>query len=251
MCSINHDKKAIFIHIPKNGGSYIAEILSKNYGFKNYYLQRPDHEIFCLGKDKSVDKHENKIHGTLMYYKTSNYINKIMNMDKKKWNSYFIFSFVRNPYDRIVSGWNYCNKYNIPFSNYLDLNLKASAYDYWHVFMTQTRHLIGNNGKININYIGKFENMEDDLKIILNKIGYQHINHMPFKKNSKKHEDYKTYYLNKSQITNPLGMDQSIQPYSGDDQVTSDSHLPHIVEKVNKIIREDLNSFDYVWDGVF
>ena len=32
MCSINHDKKAIFIHIPKTGGSYIAEILQKNYG---------------------------------------------------------------------------------------------------------------------------------------------------------------------------------------------------------------------------
>ena len=31
MCSINHNLKAIFIHIPKNGGSYISEILSKNY----------------------------------------------------------------------------------------------------------------------------------------------------------------------------------------------------------------------------
>ena len=70
MCSINHDKKAIFIHIPKNGGSYIASLLSKNYGFKNYYLKRPDHKQFCMGIDNSVDKHENKIHGPLVYYKT-------------------------------------------------------------------------------------------------------------------------------------------------------------------------------------
>ena len=110
MCSINHDKKAIFIHIPKNGGSYIASLLSKNYGFKNYYLKRPDHKEFCLGLDKSVDKHENKIHGTLIYYKTSPYINKLMGMDIDKWNNYYIFTFIRNPYDRIVSGWNYCNK---------------------------------------------------------------------------------------------------------------------------------------------
>jgi hypothetical protein len=80
MCSINHDKKALFIHIPKTGGSYIAEILQKHYGFKNYYLQRPDHSKFCTGKDSSVDKHENKIHGTLMYYKTSQYINKIRDL---------------------------------------------------------------------------------------------------------------------------------------------------------------------------
>ena len=60
MCSINHDKKAIFIHIPKTGGSYVADILEKHYGFKKYYLQRPDHNSFCTGKDKSVKMHENK-----------------------------------------------------------------------------------------------------------------------------------------------------------------------------------------------
>jgi hypothetical protein len=147
MCSINHNKKAIFIHIPKNGGSYISEILNKYYGFKNYYLRRPDHKKFCLGIDKSVGNHENKIHGTLIYYKTSSYINKIMNMDKDKWESYFIFTFIRNPYDRIISGWNYVNKYNIPFNNYLNLNFKTNSFDYWHVFMTQTRHLIDLNGK--------------------------------------------------------------------------------------------------------
>ena len=216
MCSINHDKKAIFIHIPKNGGSYVAEVLSKHYGFKNYYLHRPDHHSFCLGSDKSVDKHENKVHGTLIYYKTSPYINKIMNMNKEKWNSYFIFTIIRNPYDRIVSGWNYCNKYKIPFEKYLNINYKTNCYDYWHVFMTQSRHLIDLNGKININYIGKFENMENELKIILNKIGFLNITHTPFKKNGKKHDNYKEYYNDND-----------------------------VLYKVNKLIEEDLNNLDY------
>jgi hypothetical protein len=215
MCSINHEKKAIFIHIPKNGGSYIADILSKNYGFKNYYLHRPDHKLFCLGKDNSVDKHENKIHGTLIYYKTSSYINQIMGMNENKWNNYYIFSFIRNPYDRIVSGWNYCNKNNISFNNYIHLENKVNSYDYWHIFMSQSRHLIGNKGKININYIGKFENLENDLKIILNNIGINYNNHISFKKNSKKHNNYKTYYNNE------------------------------ILEQINIILKEDLENFDY------
>jgi hypothetical protein len=215
MCSINHDKKCIFIHIPKNGGSYIAEILSKYYGFKNYYLQRPDHKNFCLGKDYSVDKHENKIHGTLVYYKTSPFINNIMNMNNEKWNSYFIFTFIRNPYSRIVSGWNYVNKHNISFKNYLDINYKASSYNYWHVFMSQTRHIIDINGKININYIGKLENLENDLKIILNKINITNIIHKPFKKNSREHNDYKTYYNN------------------------------NILNKVNILMKEDFENLDY------
>jgi len=216
MCSINHNKKAIFIHIPKNGGSYISEILSKHYGFKNYYLQRPDHKQFCLGKDYSVNMHENKIHGTLMYYKTSPHINKIMNMNQNKWNTYFIFTFIRNPYDRIVSGWNYVNKYNISFENYIDLNRKDNDYNYWHVFMPQTRHIIGSNGKINVHFIGKLENIEEHLTIILNHIGYNKILHNVFKKNSKKHENYKKYYVNND-----------------------------VLNKVNILIKEDLENFDY------
>ena len=47
MCSINHDKKAIYIHIPKTGGSFIRDSLKNYYGFKSYYLKRPDHNQFC------------------------------------------------------------------------------------------------------------------------------------------------------------------------------------------------------------
>ena len=216
MCSINHEKKCIYIHIPKNGGTYISSILSKYYGFKNYYLQRLDHKNFCLGKDESVDKHENKIHGTLIYYKTSKYINNIMNMNEKKWNTYFIFTFIRNPYDRIVSGWNYINKYNIPFNNYLDINYNSSSYNYWHVFMPQTRHIIDINGKININYIGKIENLENDLKIILYKIGIKYIIHKSFLKNNKSHNNYKTYYINNE-----------------------------IINKVNILMKEDFENLEY------
>ena len=53
-------------------------------------------------------------------------------MNEQKWNSYFIFSFIRNPYDKIVSGWNYINKWNIPFKNYININYNANSYDYWH-----------------------------------------------------------------------------------------------------------------------
>ena len=199
MCSINHNKKAVFIHIPKNGGSYIANILSEYYGFTNYYFHRPDHSIFCHSKDKSVKMHENKLHGTFIYYKTSPFINQRMNMTPEKWNTYTIFSFVRNPYDRLVSGWNYINRYNIPFEKYLHIQ-NPNDYDYWHVFMSQTRHLLDVNGKIRCDYIGKFETMEDELKTILEKIGFSKTVHKPFLKNNKKHQPYQMYYTNNETI---------------------------------------------------
>jgi hypothetical protein len=217
MCSINHQKKAIFIHIPKTGGTYIAEILSKHYGFQNYYLQRPDHDLFCLGKDDSVKFHENKIHGTLMYYKTSSYINERMNMNEQKWNEYFIFAFIRNPYDKIISGWNYCNKYNQSFHKYIENVKKMNSFDYWHIFMPQSRHIINQKGKINIHHIGHFEELEKELRIVLQKIGFQEreMKHIPYKKNSKEHLHYSLYY-------------------------TQD-----ILDQVNILLQEDFKNLDY------
>ncbi len=194
MCSINHDLKAIFIHIPKTAGSYMADVLQKYYGFKNYYLHRPDHERFCLHTDGSVRKHENKIHGTYIYYKTSPYCNKVMGMTPEKWDSYYKFCFIRNPYDKIISGWNYVNVHNIPFQNYIEKPLKRNSWDYWHVFMPQTRHILNEKAKItDMNFIGKYENLEDDFLKVLNHLGIQR-KHPFYSKNSKKHESFYKYY---------------------------------------------------------
>jgi len=197
MCSINHDLKAIFIHVHKTGGTYISYMLNKYYGFKNYYLRRPDHDTFCLNKKKTTKyiNYENRIHGVLIYYKTSKYINKKMNMTPEKWDNYYKFCFIRNPYDKIISAWNHINRYNIPFKNYLNLINKCNDVEYIHMFLPQTRNIINEKGKININYIGKFENLENDLTHILKNIGIKKIIHDVNKKmNKRDHLDFYKYY---------------------------------------------------------
>ena len=104
MCSVNHDLKAIYIHIHKTGGTTMAMNLKKYYNFQTYYLRRPDHSQFCLDrKKKKYINYENRIHGIINYYKTSKFINRKMNMNQEKWNTYFKFCFIRNPYEGIYS----------------------------------------------------------------------------------------------------------------------------------------------------
>jgi predicted metallopeptidase len=84
--------------------------------------------------------------------------------------------------------------------------------------MTQANHIFynpKNNNKINLHFIGKLENLEEDLKIALNKIGIHNIFHIPSKKNSKQHNNFKNYF---------------------DDQS---------LEKVNILFKEDFFHFDY------
>ena len=218
MCSINHDMKAIFIHVHKTGGTYLSYMLNKYYGFKNYYIRRPDHDQFCFNKKKTTKyiNYENRVHGVLMYYKTSPYINKKMNMTPQKWDTYYKFCFIRNPYDKIISAWNHVNRYNIPFGNYLNLKDTCNDVEYMHLFMPQIRNIINERGLININFIGKFENLEEDFQTVLKNIGFKNIIHEVAKKmNVRPHEHYTKYYNQE------------------------------LLERVNILLKEDFDGFDY------
>lgn len=199
MCSINHDLKALYIHIPKTGGTFVSNVLSKYYGFKNYYLKRPDHNIFCKLYDNSVDKHENKFYGTYLYYKTSPYLNKIMNMDEKKWLSYRIFTFIRDPIKRLISGYYYSkenNHYkNINFYNFYKNSIKLNCWVYWHCFMPQIRHIVNENNENICFFIGKQDNLENDLNYLLNLLNIKPI-HTNFKKNQTKIKENLNYNVN-------------------------------------------------------
>jgi hypothetical protein len=226
MCSINHDKKAIFIHIPKTGGTYIRENLEKYYGFKFYVIKRPDHNKFCnIHLYNKSDKYKNFIanreHGILKYAKTSNYINRMIYMDSNKWNTYKIFCFVRNPYDRFISGWNYLNKkheINTSFEDYINQEDKVSDFEYIHTFMSQYNNMIDENNSFRIDFLGKFENIENDFKNILLNIGFNEneIIHDRNKKNNFEHNSY-------TEIIN----------------------TQNLLDTINKICKEDFEKFHY------
>jgi hypothetical protein len=61
--------------------------------------------------------------------------------------------------------------------------------------MTQTRNIVNEKGKININYIGKFETLEEDLIQILKNIGIKNMIHDSNKKmNKRDHLEFYNYY---------------------------------------------------------
>lgn len=72
-----HDKyKCIFIHVPKVAGSSIERVIYQT-------------DKWLVGHVKASD---------------------YMKFDKDKFDSYFSFGFVRNPYDRVVSAYHYLKK---------------------------------------------------------------------------------------------------------------------------------------------
>ena len=131
--------ESIYIHIPKVAGKSIALTL---YG-------------------------EDPMHHKLSMFQS---------IDPEKYESYFKFSFVRNPWGRIFSTYNYLKQVNqkYPYSEffwiekYTDFNdfiitgLDSKKVGRTLFLDTQTSYLVNLDGKIGIDYLGRFETLVED-----------------------------------------------------------------------------------------
>lgn len=247
MCSINHDLKAIYIHVPKCGGSFIGTILRHYYDFESIRLPHEKHKDFnslfdnnnynyeddddlnkcdCRFCNSYGDAFTTTEQGILRYYSSSKLYNLILEMNEYKWKNYKKFTIIRNPYDKFISAWKFIyRKKNVTESNldeYINKS-KSELYDfdkfaYSHSHITSCDHLLDVNNELNIDYIGSFENLNEDLCDILLKIGVDKIKHRKeleenIKYNANEHATYIEYY---------------------DDS---------IIEKVNKILQKDFDTF--------
>ena len=184
---INNNLKAIFIHNPKCGGVYVRELLINFYEFCDFLECNEIHENYTLFFDnveyikyhQDTDKHTIRKFGKYRYVFSHQ---KIMN---NNYDNYFVFSFVRNPYEKFYSAYLYLkktlfenenNKIRNSYENkeyFKDLNTfiknlnNINNISYFHSFITQYEQLLNFNNSININYIGKVENLDSDLIDIL------------------------------------------------------------------------------------
>lgn len=232
MVSIHHDKKICYFHVPKTAGSYIQQSLTRFYNFTSYnQLARYDldefkisEKMFKNGKTTinntsvyATNPYSSKKLGINRYYSTSQMLLKTMYLDEITWNDLYKFTFVRDPYSRFISSWNYIihgfknenimndEKYGKDdFDKYKDIGylidnkelLTDIAYN--HVFVTQYSHIINKDGVNNMNFIGKTETLEEDLTIVLNNLGFNDIIHkQKTDVNKTEHKPYKEYYTQK------------------------------------------------------
>lgn len=119
------------------------------------------------------------------------------------WTDIFTFSFVRNPWDKVVSHYHYRVKTNqtelqinpIPFREWVIKSYSEQDpffYDNVRMFMPQVNWLRDDTGAIIVDYIGKFETIDHDFSIICNKlnISTQPLPHI----NGSDHLHYSHYY---------------------------------------------------------
>lgn len=194
---------ALFVNIPKNGGSTVTTVLKRNR---------------FLGR---------RLNNTDPRCEDCEFVSQYFDVLGDEANEYFKFSFVRNPWDRFVSAYHYvcqrrpemtdvtaCGSFS-EFTSTFSSN--PDAYLHIRYFRPQWTYLTDATGAVPLDFVGRFERFGDDLKVVLKKIGMRRtlIRH----RKQTKRSDFREYYDDKSRavIARVYARDIELLGYEFDD----------------------------------
>jgi hypothetical protein len=84
---------------------------------------------------------------------------------------YFRFSIVRNPWDRFVSGWRYLPSTRDRALRDVLGDLPREGHDFRHLTRPQHLVLVGNDGRIAVDYLMRFETLQGDFDQVCEIVG--------------------------------------------------------------------------------
>jgi len=182
---VSYHKKFLFVHIFKTAGTSITDSLAR-YCYRPGST-RPSNWIAYLSTNwKKIHCKPIKKHATALEIRES--------LDRDVFDSFFKFTFVRNPWDWQVSLYHFildrphnpgheATKAMGGFRNFV-LSREGLTF-------TQTGCLTDADGNLLVDFIGKFENLDQDFGLVCEKVGISarlpHINKM-------QRSGYRDYY---------------------------------------------------------
>jgi hypothetical protein len=177
---ISHKHRAIFVHIQKTGGNSVSAALGEH--------------------DSPPEKHRTALELQAFY-------------GENTWRDYYKFSFVRDPWDRMVSWWSMIDGARPAFEAGKTFNrfqtfilMNARTFDEFlircdeevddfdgrkWIYRNQVDYLIDGDGKVMVDFVGRFETIKDDFSVVARKLGMSidlpHVNRSG-------HRHYTDYY---------------------------------------------------------
>ena len=196
---ISHIYRFIFIHIPKCAGTSITQAFLPVLGEEDLVLG-------CTPEGERLHE-ENLKKGGIAKHSTAQEV--LQHVGPEVWKNYFKFTFVRNPWDLIVSRYHWCLKttWEDEKNTIKGIRELEDFEDYLFSPFANQRNcvefLFDLDGNININYVGKHEILTDNFNEVCKQVGLPKvkINHH----NTTNHLHYTKYY---NSITRYLVKDQ-------------------------------------------
>jgi hypothetical protein len=210
---IDDRRKVIFIHIPKCGGISVERTIHKALG-GNDKIPYPQ----LIRRNPKEGRGALGLHSTLKDYRRY-YSSDI--------NDFYIFSFVRNPWRRMTSHYEFLVKQM--YNKRVNKKDVLSFPEFVQVFQTRLLafsihsydEYLRDDYNTKVNFVGKLENIEEDLR----KVG----------------DDIKL------EITEVLHMNQT-DPKLKEHKNWKDYYNPGLKDRVYNIFKSDIEKYNYEFD---
>jgi hypothetical protein len=182
---VSYHKRFIFVHIFKTAGTSITGGLTK-FCYRPGSTRPANWKAFLSTNWKKIHRVPLKKHATAREIRSA--------LDPGIFDSFFKFSFVRNPWDWQVSLYHYILDHP---ENRGHAATKAMGSFREFVFsredsdFTQTGCLVDDSGRLLVDFVGKFEALEEDFGSVCRRIGISaRLPHI----NKSERSDYRGYY---------------------------------------------------------
>ncbi len=211
---ISHRRRFIFVHVPKTAGQSVAAAFRPYADHPEQYLANRLLGSLAIPLNRCLPYKYRR------FRKHASAGQLRRQLPSEVYDRYFKFAFVRNPWDRWVSLYHFMRQY--PSNHHHKLALGLTFEDFlttlaWQQKRQQTTFLTDGNGKLIVDYVGRFETLRADFthicSVLMPAASLGHIHRS-------KHRDYRRYYNSRT------------------------------AELVAEISREDIELFGYDFDGV-
>ena len=180
---ISESKSFLFVHVQKTAGTSLAEIL------KPHALNPANGRMNKLASDLGLVRDWRKFH----FRKHANLRKAQSVIPAPVYDGLFKFAFVRNPWERLVSWYQYVQRTPL----HEDCRPGETFADFAARFLEKPRRaqwwmIEDLNGVMGLDYVGRFENLNDDIAYLCQRIGIK-AQTLPHR-NKMADKDYRTFY---------------------------------------------------------
>lgn len=184
----------LFVHIAKTGGTSVRAALAPlRWRDPMYWLMFPCHRLSHLTGHRLGTKFPR--HARVIAAKEM--------LPHEVFAKLFKFAFVRNPWDLQVSSWHHLRRerphlvaHIQDFPGFIRWKLDPARPYQFHVDTSierQSDYLKDLSGKIVVDFIGRYERLQEDFDAVCARIGIAR-RELPHKRQAKDRDDYRGYY---------------------------------------------------------
>lgn len=228
---ISHKHKCIFVHVPKAAGTSIERVFLEDLD-----LDMDNRHSLLLGQNNNNRLGPRRV----SHLFASDYVNHHY-ISRELYDSYYKFSFVRNPFTRLFStykflGYDELYSFDEFIQKKLRLLLNNPKFDFF--LKPSYDYLFDTDGNCLVDFIGKFESLNDDFIKITNKIDF-------YKSDTKLKHYNKTNFSNRNLVKRTYGKVIKFLLSKNSDYKISDLSREIVLEIYNK----DFENFGYLSSG--